>query len=86
VAALMPTAMTDTAGQQVLSTALYEGVFALDKRILGQAVAYAKQQLLANGGCFTSAAGLDLSSELLMPLAAMALLICLIWISRRRRG
>jgi len=38
------------------------------------------------GGCFISAAGLDLSSELLMPLAAMALLICLIWISRRRRG
>jgi hypothetical protein len=37
------------------------------------------------GGCFISAAGLDLSSELLMPLAAMALLICLIWISRRRR-
>ncbi|MFO7709640.1 MAG: C25 family cysteine peptidase [Desulfobacterales bacterium] len=50
VAALMPTAMTETTGQQVLSGALYEGIFTLDRRILGQAVAYAKQQLLANGG------------------------------------
>jgi hypothetical protein len=50
IAALMPTAMTDTAGQQVLSNALYEGIFALDKRRLGPAVGYAKQQLLANGG------------------------------------
>ena len=50
VAALMPTAMTDTEGQQVLSNALYEGIFALDKRRLGPAVGYAKQQLLANGG------------------------------------
>ena len=38
------------------------------------------------GGCFISAAGLELSPDLLMPLAAMALLICLGWISRRRRG
>ena len=38
------------------------------------------------GGCFISAAGRDLSPDLLMPLAAMALLCCLIWISRRRRG
>ncbi len=50
VAALMPTAMTETSGQQVLSGALYEGLFVLDKRVLGEAVAYAKQQLLANGG------------------------------------
>ena len=50
VAALMPTAMTETDGQQVLSNALYEGIFVLDKRTLGPAVAYAKQQLLANGG------------------------------------
>ena len=50
VAALMPTAMTDTEGQQVLSNALYEGIFALDQRRLGPAVGYAKQQLLANGG------------------------------------
>jgi hypothetical protein len=50
VAALMPTAMTETTGQQVLSGALYEGLFTLDRRILGQAVAYAKEQLLATGG------------------------------------
>jgi len=46
----MPTGMTETHGQQVLSNALYEGIFALDKRRLGPAVGYAKQQLLANGG------------------------------------
>jgi hypothetical protein len=50
IAALMPTAMTETTGQQVLSNALYEGIFVLDQRTLGPAVAYAKQQLLANGG------------------------------------
>jgi hypothetical protein len=50
IAALMPTGMTDSDGQQVLSRALYEGIFALDKRRLGPAVSYAKQQLLANGG------------------------------------
>jgi hypothetical protein len=50
IAALMPTGMTETDGQQVLSNALYEGIFVLDKRTLGPAVAYAKQQLLANGG------------------------------------
>ncbi len=50
VAALMPTAMTETGGQQVLSSALYEGIFVLDRRVLGEAVGYAKQQLLANGG------------------------------------
>ncbi len=38
------------------------------------------------GGCFIAVAGLELSPDLLMPLAAMALLICLGWISRRRRG
>jgi hypothetical protein len=38
------------------------------------------------GGCFISTAGLDLSPDLLMPLAAMALLICMIWISRKKRG
>jgi hypothetical protein len=46
----MPTAMTDTTGQQVLSNALYEAIFSRDQRILGAAVGYAKQQLLANGG------------------------------------
>jgi len=50
VAALMPTGMTDTAGQQLLSNALYEGIFALDQRRLGPAVGHARQQLLANGG------------------------------------
>jgi hypothetical protein len=37
-------------------------------------------------GCFIASAGWDLSPDLLMPLGAMALLCCLIWISRRRRG
>ena len=50
VAALMPTGMTGADGQQVLSKALYEGLFALDQRRLGPAVGYAKQQVLANGG------------------------------------
>jgi hypothetical protein len=50
VAALMPTGMTDTDGQQLLSSALYEGIFALDRRRLGPAIAYAKEQLLASGG------------------------------------
>jgi hypothetical protein len=50
VAALMPTAMTDSTGQQVLSNALYEAIFSQDQRILGAAVAAAKQQLLANMG------------------------------------
>ena len=50
IAALMPTAMTETDGQQVLSNALYEAIFSRDERILGAAVGYAKQQLLANGG------------------------------------
>jgi len=38
------------------------------------------------GGCFISAAGTDLCPEPLAPLAALALLCCLIWVSRRRRG
>jgi hypothetical protein len=38
------------------------------------------------GGCLISATGLDLPPDLFMPLAAMALLCCLIWLSRRRRG
>jgi hypothetical protein len=50
VAALMPTGMTDTDGQHLLSNALYEGIFTLDRRTLGPAVGYARQQLLANGG------------------------------------
>ena len=50
IAALMPTGMTAPEGQHILSNALFEAIFALDKRELGQAVAYAKEQLLANGG------------------------------------
>jgi hypothetical protein len=50
VAALMPTGMTSSDGQHILSNALYEGIFSLDLRRLGPAVAHAKQQLLANGG------------------------------------
>jgi hypothetical protein len=46
----MPTGMTSSDGQHILSNALYEGIFTLDKRRLGPAVAYARQQLLANGG------------------------------------
>jgi hypothetical protein len=42
--------MTDTDGQHLLSNALYEGIFTLDRRTLGPAVGYARQQLLANGG------------------------------------
>ncbi len=50
VAAFMPTGMTDTVGQQILGNALYEALFLLDRRLLGEAIAYAKEQLLANGG------------------------------------
>jgi hypothetical protein len=35
--------------------------------------------------CFIAASGVDISPELLMPLSALALLACLIAISRRRR-
>jgi hypothetical protein len=50
VAALMPTGMTDAEGQHLLSNALYEAIFTLDRRTLGAAIGYARQQLLANGG------------------------------------
>ncbi len=49
VAALMPTAMTPTDGQQVLDAALFEAIFNKDIRALGPAIAEAKQTLLANG-------------------------------------
>jgi hypothetical protein len=49
VAALMPTAMTTTAGQHILNTALFEALFADDIRELGPAILSAKQVLLANG-------------------------------------
>jgi hypothetical protein len=38
------------------------------------------------GGCFIASTGWDLSPNLLMPLVAMSLLICLVWICRRKRG
>jgi hypothetical protein len=50
VAALMPTAMTATDGQHLLSSALFEAIFAEDRRTIGEALAAARQQLLANGG------------------------------------
>ncbi len=50
VAALMPTAMTATDGQHVLSNALYEALFAEDQRVLGEALMAAREALLANGG------------------------------------
>jgi hypothetical protein len=48
VAALMPSGMTEVNGQRVLSNALLEAIFAEDRRHLGDAVAAAKQALLAN--------------------------------------
>jgi hypothetical protein len=50
VAALMPTGETDTDGQHILNTALFEALFSDDIRRLGPAIAAAKQTLLANGG------------------------------------
>jgi hypothetical protein len=52
VAALMPTAMTTTAGQQILNNALFEAFFTDDIRQLGPAIASAKQSLLANGDAY----------------------------------
>jgi hypothetical protein len=45
----MPTAMTTTAGQHILNTALFEAFFTDDIRELGPAILSAKQVLLANG-------------------------------------
>ena len=50
VAALMPTGMSEPAGQKILNTALFEAIFTHDIRQLGPAIAFAKQTLLANGG------------------------------------
>jgi hypothetical protein len=49
VAALMPTGMTSTDGQQVLDAAVFEAIFKKDIRTLGAAIADAKQTLIANG-------------------------------------
>jgi len=48
-AAFMPTGETDTGGQHILNTALFEALFSDDIRRLGPAIAAAKQTLLANG-------------------------------------
>ncbi len=91
MAALMPTAMTETAGKQVLSNALYEAIFSRDERILGAAVASVSISAAQSssggrgGGCFIASADWDLSPDLLRPLAAMALLICLGWRSGASR-
>jgi hypothetical protein len=52
VAALMPTGMTTTAGQQILNNAVFEAFFTNDIRQLGPAIASAKQTLLANGDAY----------------------------------
>jgi hypothetical protein len=49
VAAMMPTGMTTTDGQQILDAALFEAIFNKDIRTLGPAIAEAKQTLQANG-------------------------------------
>ena len=48
----MSTGRTGTSGQHVLDASLFEGIFAKDLRVLGDAVSYAKQQLLANGSVY----------------------------------
>jgi CheY-like chemotaxis protein len=55
VAALMPTGMTTTEGQRILNSALFEQIFSEDIRILGPAIAAAKQTLLANGAEYEQA-------------------------------
>ncbi|MDX1707206.1 MAG: C25 family cysteine peptidase, partial [Desulfobacterales bacterium] len=52
VAALMPTGMTTTPGQEILNNALFETIFTDDVRTLGPAIASAKQTLLANGDVY----------------------------------
>ena len=52
VAALMPTGMTTTPGQEILNNALFEAIFTDDVRTLGPAIAAAKQTLLANGDAY----------------------------------
>jgi hypothetical protein len=49
VAALMPTGMTTTEGQEILDQALFEAIFTEDIRNLGEAVAHAKETLLSQG-------------------------------------
>jgi hypothetical protein len=49
VAGFMPTGSTYTEGQEILDQALFAALFTDDVRILGDAIAAAKQTLLANG-------------------------------------
>jgi hypothetical protein len=49
VAGFVPTGMTTTPGQEILSETLFEAIFTDDIRTLGPAVSQAKQTLLANG-------------------------------------
>jgi hypothetical protein len=48
VAAFMSTGMTEPETQRVLDRALFEGIFKRDLRVLGRAISYAKQELVAN--------------------------------------
>jgi hypothetical protein len=48
VAAFMSAGMTEPEGQRVLEQGLFEGIFKRDKRTLGSAISYAKQELVAN--------------------------------------
>jgi len=48
VAAFMSAGMTEPEAQRVLEQALMEGIFKRDYRTLGRAIAYAKQELVAN--------------------------------------
>ena len=73
VAALMPTGMTTTGGQHILTQALFDALFTEDTRILGEAISLAKQTLLANGGDFSETSETfllfgDPATELKIPL------------------
>ena len=52
VAAIMPTGITLPQGQYILDTAVFDALFTEDVRVLGQALALAKQTLLANGATY----------------------------------
>jgi hypothetical protein len=52
VASFMPTGKTTTDGQHILNSALFEALFTDDVRQLGQAIASAKQTLIANGDAY----------------------------------
>jgi len=49
VAAFMPSGMTATDGQEIMDRALFEAIFTQDIRTLGEAIAHAKETLLAQG-------------------------------------